>query len=159
FLGRMPERGEEAEAALRKAIELDPKYASSWNSLGHLLGMTPERADEAEAALRKSVELDPKSFESWHRLGLLLMTTWDRADEAESAVGKAVEIDPAYGLWGSPGFIFAYGAGKPKGMEIVLRRLVELEPDSSLYLLNLGVLLYGERLDQKEGVHYIRRAH
>jgi tetratricopeptide (TPR) repeat protein len=160
LLGVMPDRSDDAQTALRKAIELEPKSAVSWYNLGNLLMRTPERANEAEAALRKAIELEPNSAGSWYNLGNLLIRTPERADEAESALGKAVEIDPTYGLWGSPGFILAYGAGKPKETEIALRCLVELEPDNSqCLLLNLGVLLYGEKHDEKEAVQHIRRAH
>jgi tetratricopeptide (TPR) repeat protein len=52
-------RYEEAEAAFRKAVGLDPSYAGAWAALGCLLADHLGQHEEAEAALRKAVELDP----------------------------------------------------------------------------------------------------
>ncbi|MDS4058048.1 MAG: tetratricopeptide repeat protein, partial [Candidatus Contendobacter sp.] len=50
---------DDAEAAYRRAIELDPANARPWNNLGLLLAGKLERFDEAEAAYRRAIELDP----------------------------------------------------------------------------------------------------
>ena len=52
-------RPAEAEAAYRRAIELDPAYALPWNNLGYLLQDHLARYEEAEAAYRKAIEFDP----------------------------------------------------------------------------------------------------
>jgi tetratricopeptide (TPR) repeat protein len=55
--------------------------------------------------------------------------------------------------------MLACQAGKPREAEVALRKSVELEPDNSRNLRNLGVLLYCEMLQEKEAVQHIRRAH
>ena len=51
---------EAAERELRKAIELDPKYATAWHWLGNFLPIVGKN-DEAIAAGRRAEELDPLS--------------------------------------------------------------------------------------------------
>lgn len=82
------------EKLYRKSIELDPKDASSWNSLGVLLGAYLNRPEEAETAFRKSIELDPKLASSWNGLGNLLSNNLNQSEEAEAAYRKASELDP-----------------------------------------------------------------
>ena len=63
-------REAEAEAAYRKAIELDEKFATPWNGLGNLYRDQKKEA-EAEAAYRKAIELDEKDAYPWNGLGIL----------------------------------------------------------------------------------------
>ncbi|MEI2783912.1 MAG: tetratricopeptide repeat protein [Candidatus Competibacter sp.] len=51
-------RYDEAEAAYRQAIALDPKFALPWNDLGILLQDHLARYEEAEAAYRQAIALD-----------------------------------------------------------------------------------------------------
>lgn len=48
LLAKQPERGDEAEVAYRKAIELAPTDYAPWNNLGLLLVEQPERAEAAD---------------------------------------------------------------------------------------------------------------
>jgi TolB-like protein len=54
-------RLQEAEAALQKAIELSPNYATAYQWYGLFLNQYPARANEQLALIRKAVELDPVS--------------------------------------------------------------------------------------------------
>lgn len=55
-----------AEAAFRRAIELDPAYAWPWYNLGWLLGKDPQRHAEAEAAFTRYLALKPDDgFAQW----------------------------------------------------------------------------------------------
>jgi tetratricopeptide (TPR) repeat protein len=91
-------RFDEAEAAFREAIKLDPKYGAPWNGLANLLTDVFGRHGEAETAHRKAIELDPKDARMWYSLGILLTEVFGRHDEAEAAYRKAIELDPNLGL-------------------------------------------------------------
>lgn len=54
-------RYDEAEAAYRRAIELDAKLATPWIDLGNLLAGHLQRHEEAEAAYQQAIELDAKN--------------------------------------------------------------------------------------------------
>ncbi|GGD92991.1 tetratricopeptide repeat protein [Caballeronia grimmiae] len=55
------ERLDEAEAAYRRAIAVQPDYVPAHIALGNLLKESEARADEMLAAFRRAVELDPAS--------------------------------------------------------------------------------------------------
>ena len=97
-------RYDEAEAAYRRAIDLDPKAFNPWQGLGSLLANSLHRYDEAEAAYRRAIDLDPKAFAPWNGLGILLATSLHRYDEAEAAYRRAIDLDPkAFAPWNSLG--------------------------------------------------------
>ena len=64
-------RYEEAEAAYRKAIELNPSDDRAYSQLGHLLAVNLKRYEEAEAVYRKAIELNPSFAEAYDNLGIL----------------------------------------------------------------------------------------
>jgi Flp pilus assembly protein TadD len=155
-----PERTADAEAAYRKTIELDPKFAVSWNNLGILLAKTPERTAEAETAYRKAIELDPKYTRAWNSLAILFAETPERTAEAEAAFRAAIELDPKDAmLWGNLGFYLACQAGRPKDAEVAFRSALQVGPDNSRNIRNFGVLLYCELAEPKEAAVYLGRAH
>ncbi len=85
---------DEAIAAYRKAIELDPKYANAHINLGNAL-RNQGKLDEAIACFRKAIELDPKSAIAHNNLGLALRDQ-GKLDEAIASFRKAIELDPKY---------------------------------------------------------------
>ena len=92
-MGRLQQelkRYAEAEAAYRKAIEIDPNYAWAWAQLGELLQKELKRYPEAEAAYRKAVELKPDSAYYNYLLALFLIH-FRRDPEALENVRKYVE--------------------------------------------------------------------
>jgi tetratricopeptide (TPR) repeat protein len=86
-------RHAEAEAAYRKAIEIDPKLAFVWYNLGRLLTGPLGRHAEAEAVYRKAIEIDPKDALPWNGLGNLLADHLFRFEEAEKAYRNALRLD------------------------------------------------------------------
>jgi tetratricopeptide (TPR) repeat protein len=58
------ERIDEAEAAYRRAIEIQPDYTQAYIALGNLLKEHPGRAHEMLATFRRAVEVDPNSAEA-----------------------------------------------------------------------------------------------
>ncbi len=82
-------RYEEAEAAYRKAIALDKKYATPWHNLGNLLADQLGRYEEAEAAYRQAIALDEKNAYPLANLARLLARLGRKA-EAESIYRNVV---------------------------------------------------------------------
>jgi tetratricopeptide (TPR) repeat protein len=133
------ERYEEAEAAYRKAIELDPNYASPHNGLGSLLRRL-KRYEEAEAAYRKAIELDPNYAMARNNQGSLL-SDLERYEEAEVAYRKAIELDPnlvmAHNNLGSLLSVLE----RYEEAEVAYRKAIELDPNYAMAHNHLGDLL------------------
>ena len=85
---------DEAIAAYRKAIELDPKLAWAHNNLGIALAR-PGEAGRGHRAYQKAIELDPNHAGSTNNLGNALRDQ-KKLDEAIAAYRKAIELDPKY---------------------------------------------------------------
>ena len=87
-------RFREAEDALRKALELNPGYASTHQWLGFLLGLT-HRLEEARAVLKTAQQLDP--FSASINTSAIWPLYWARQfDEAIAGFRTAVELHPGY---------------------------------------------------------------
>ncbi len=76
-------RFDEAVAAYKQAIELNPNFSWSYHSLGDVL-LKLEKWEEAVAAYKKAVELNPDFSWSYHNLGdaLLKLQQWEEAAAA-----------------------------------------------------------------------------
>ncbi len=74
---------DDAVAAYKKAIELNPNFSWSYHSLGDVL-LKLEKLEEAVAAYKKAVELNPDFSWSYHNLGdaLLKLRRWEEAAAA-----------------------------------------------------------------------------
>jgi serine/threonine protein kinase/Tfp pilus assembly protein PilF len=81
-----------ADAALKKALELEPANADVVRRAASLAG-TLGRFDEAITLTRRSIELDPLRAATYSNLGLHAYCG-GRFDEAESALRKALELNP-----------------------------------------------------------------
>ncbi len=81
----------EAVTAFQRAIELDPKDATSHNGLGNVYAALG-RTDEAIAAFQCAIELDPKDATPHNGLGNVYADL-GRTDEALAAYQRALAID------------------------------------------------------------------
>ena len=85
-------RREEAEAAYRTALRLDPFFVPARFNLATLLNRQGRNA-EAEAVLRAGIERAPGDGELHYSLGLLLAEE-QRLDEAADSLGRAAALIP-----------------------------------------------------------------
>src|SRR5262249_41551835 len=85
---------ERAEAAYRRAIELDPTLANAFTNLGNLV-YRRGRFEEAENLYIRALQVDPDQPEAFYNLGFLL---YDRGDAAAAALNfrRALRSDPAF---------------------------------------------------------------
>jgi tetratricopeptide (TPR) repeat protein len=76
-------RGEtdDAEAAYRKALDLNPDDAETWNSLGYFYAQTGQKLDEAHLMILRALELKPDAPHILDSLGWVLYCQ-GRFDEA-----------------------------------------------------------------------------
>ncbi|MDR3632397.1 MAG: AAA family ATPase, partial [Isosphaeraceae bacterium] len=143
------EQPEQAEAAYRRAIEVDPNYVHAYCGLGNLLTNDEARAGEAEAAFRRAIEVRPTYAYAWDCLGDLLAKDRARASEAEAAYQRAIEVDPNY--------VHAYcGLGnlltndEARAGEAAFRRAIEVRPTYAYAWDCLGDLLAKDRARASE---------
>ncbi|HLO99038.1 MAG TPA: tetratricopeptide repeat protein, partial [Fimbriimonas sp.] len=121
-----------AEAAYRKAIELDPKWNPPWIFLGNLLMNHLDRATEAEAAFREAIELNPKDALPWNFLGDVLTNHLGRPAEAEAAYRKATELNPQFAFsWLDLGNLLGHQLNRLDEAEIAIRKAIEVDPNSA----------------------------
>jgi tetratricopeptide (TPR) repeat protein len=129
-------RYEEAEAAYRKAIDLDPENAYPWNGLGTVYADLGRHAD-AEAAYRQAIDLDPDYAAPWNNLGSFYGQQ-GRYEEAEAAFRKAIDLDPENAYpWNNLGTVY-HNLGRYEEAEAAYRQAIDLDPDDADYHNNLG---------------------
>ncbi|MGE5805156.1 MAG: protein kinase domain-containing protein [Ignavibacteria bacterium] len=138
----------------RKAIELDPRYASAYAGLGEAYANLHLDYDSKEVWLDKAIEssfkalmYDPTLSEAYSALGLSYFSK-KSMDEAITSTKKAIELDPA-------NFIAYWILGRiyhstDRDLEAVdpLKKAIELNPD--FYTAYTDLRMTYERLGEKE---------
>jgi tetratricopeptide (TPR) repeat protein len=84
---------EEALAASRKALELDPNSAEAYAAVGEMLLSDEKRRGEAIAAYRSAIKADPQFLPAYEQLGSLLARAKDEKG-AEEVFRQAMAADP-----------------------------------------------------------------
>ena len=92
------QRPVDAEAALKTALELDPRFRPAAVNLADLYRATGRDAD-GERVLRTALARDPRSAAVQHALGLLLVRQ-RRTAEAMAALGAAARLAPESARYG-----------------------------------------------------------
>lgn len=88
------DRPEQAEAAYRQALALDPDHADASDGLARLLAARG-RFDEAGAQLRNAVRVAPRVAKYFNNLGYVYYLNGDHAG-AIDALRRALAVDPHY---------------------------------------------------------------
>jgi tetratricopeptide (TPR) repeat protein len=88
------ERGrfDEAAAAYREAIRIDPGFAEAYNNLGSVLGRQG-RAEEAVVEIRKALEISPGLAAAHINLGIVLAMR-GKTEEAAGHFAEALRLNP-----------------------------------------------------------------
>ena len=127
-----------AEAALRKAADLDPQSAFVWNNLG-LAAFERGHDQEAFLDFQKASELDPKYVEARLNKAVVYLDCGDYK-RARQDLEKAVEIDPNDPESQVALGVAARGDGKLDQARKAYERALDLEPDYPPALYDLGIL-------------------
>ncbi|MCG8637089.1 MAG: tetratricopeptide repeat protein [Desulfobacterales bacterium] len=118
-----------SENAYKKAIEINPQFASPWNGLGNLLQDHLNRFEESENAYKKAIEIDPKFAHPWNGLGNLLQNHLNRFEESENAYRKAIKIDPNYANpWNGLGNLLSVHLKRYEESEKAYKKAIEIDP-------------------------------
>jgi predicted O-linked N-acetylglucosamine transferase (SPINDLY family) len=88
-------RLEQAEAAYREAVRLDPRYANAWINLSVLLRLEG-RSDDAISCLERAIAAEPGRAASYNDLGALYQLR-GRVEPALACFERACELAPALG--------------------------------------------------------------
>jgi tetratricopeptide (TPR) repeat protein len=126
-----------AEAAARKAIELDPSLAEAHTALAWSLMAYNWDWPQAERHFRRALEVNPRyaTGHSWYGLALC----WaGRTEEAYRASEQAIELDPlSLAILTLAGWVFHF-AGRYEDAIALYQRALELDPDYVRAHLGLG---------------------
>lgn len=135
----------QAEVKYRKAIALNPNYATAHHWYGTMLSGTG-RVDESIASVRKAVELDPLSAvinsdlaSKYEQVG--------RFDEAIAGYQRVIEIDPSMALpYYSKGILLAYVRRDFLSAAPLLDKAYVLDPGNPFIPL-LAAVIRGDLFD------------
>jgi tetratricopeptide (TPR) repeat protein len=116
----------DAEAALRAAVETDPRFGPASVNLADLYRATGRDA-EGERVLRNALERDPRSGAAHHALGLLLVRQ-KRMAAAMPELEVAARLVPENARYGYVYAVGLSGTGQPKQAIEALERVLARHP-------------------------------
>jgi Flp pilus assembly protein TadD len=130
---------DDAERALRRALELQPAYCEAHSNLGVLLS-NQKRYPEAEISLREALRLDPAHAASYSNLGVM-MQACNRLPEAEKAYRQALRLSPGFTDAAMNLGIVLRDQGRLAEAERTFRRILKEHPNAAdSASLNLAIL-------------------
>jgi tetratricopeptide (TPR) repeat protein len=122
----------EAEAVLRKSLEIDPTQAAAWFNLGFLLQKREEH-EQALAAFDQAVRHHDRLDRAHYGRALSLMAL-ERNQEAKAALQRTVDLQPMspYGYYHLA--VLQFKMGDEKAYKKITRKLGSFEPKLALQL-------------------------
>jgi Flp pilus assembly protein TadD len=138
-----PGRFEEAEAHVRRAIELTPNRSGPHENLGVLM-VAQGRFRDSEAEFRRAIAIAPKYAPSWNSLGVALANQGLARDaEAEAAFREASRLSPRMvDARANLGLLYLR-AGRYAEAIAPLREALRLDPSQTAVWNNLGRAISG----------------
>jgi predicted CXXCH cytochrome family protein len=116
----------DAEAALRAALEIDPRFVPASVTLADVYRATGRDA-EGERILRAALGHDPRSATARHALGLLLVRR-QRTPEALTELQAAARLAPESARYGYVYAVALHDTGRPKQAREVLTSVLARHP-------------------------------
>jgi tetratricopeptide (TPR) repeat protein len=150
-------RLDEALVHLCRATELDPEFAQAWNSLG-LLAHARGHYDYAETAYREALRLRP-NFAAAHVNLANAQLGRGRIPQAAESLRQALRIEPHHGVALMNLARVLAETRQPEvadEAEALGRRAVELMPQLSYALMNLGQVLHLRGRHEEAGACFER---
>ena len=145
-----------AEAALKRAVELNPNYASAHHWYCTLLGNLG-RPREALEQIKVAVELDPLSAIVNYRLASTYMSL-GRYDEAMEQFKGIIAIDPSFArAYEGIGSLYWRVYGRLDKAVPWYEKLVAIDPGNSPGLAAFGLLAL-DLVDQEQAEYWIGRS-
>jgi TolB-like protein/Tfp pilus assembly protein PilF len=130
-----------AEAAARKALELDDTLAEAHTSLAYALLFYDFDLPQATREFQRAIELNPNSPTAHFWYGVAVLTAMGRFDEAISEVKRALELDPLSLIINADlGRIYYFARRYDEAIE-QLRRTLEMDPNFFFAHRHLGCVL------------------
>jgi tetratricopeptide (TPR) repeat protein len=149
----------DAETALLKAIELDPRNASAWQFLGSVLQRDANRLDEAEKAFLQAVNFSGSTPRPHTSLGVFLSDIPGRQQEAENCFRRAIQIDgKLIKAWIGLGNLLSEQTLRHDEAECAFRQVTDLDTKSSMSWLAFGNFLFSVRHKYEEADNALLRA-
>ena len=152
----------EADAASRKAVEIDPGSAEAHASRGLAVSLRRE-FDEARVEFETALRLDPRNFEA-HYLYARSLVGQGKPEEAAEHFRRACEINPEN--YDAPSLYAQtlHGLGRRAQSEAayrqaleVVKKHLELNPDDSR-AINLGAVCFAHLGEREEAAKWAGRA-
>ena len=145
-----------AENAFRRAIELNPSYATSYHWYGSFLSARDREADALRLKLQ-ALELDPLSANTHLAVGYSLQALGE-FDEANAHFLKAIEIDPSVpGSYERVSDIYRFVHGRLDEAVIWQLRAIERDPGDLVAPMQLA-FIYLDLGDTDAAQHWLDRA-
>jgi predicted CXXCH cytochrome family protein len=148
------QRPVEAEAALKTALELDPRFVPASVNLADFYRATGRDA-EGERVLREALRRNTRSATARHALGLLLVRQ-QRMPEAVAELEAAARLAPESARYGYVYAVALHDLGRPKQARDVLTRVLARHPyDRDALAAQIAYAL--EQRDSSQALAHARR--
>jgi len=118
----------EAQAAARRAVEIDDSLAEGRTVLGSTLFWCEWNWTESETQFKRALELNPNSADANSEYAFLL-SNLGRHDEALARIKRALELDPLNVRTNARYGQFLVHAGHADEALTILKRTTELDPN------------------------------
>jgi superkiller protein 3 len=146
-MGKQTGKQDEAISWCHRALELDPKFAHAYNTLGNCFA-DQGKLDQAMTAYRKAIELDPSDANPLHNLGIACANQ-GHLDEAITWYRKAIQVNPKHARSYLSLGIDLCEQGKLEQAAAAHRQAIELDPQNARAWYLLGrVLIKQEKVDE-----------